>query len=116
MGELFAALLRMTQEAVDHLDEWTDEQWAAFMEERTQLVIRIRRLDAELPEGDASRGQYRQETLQLAKWDELIVGKFNAIREEASGHLSKIGDFRKQKDAYDDAEPFIEAYFVDQKW
>lgn len=116
MDELFASLVSLTEEAALRADSLENEELAAFMEKRTQLLIKIRRLDAELPDGAPERLRYREAAKRLAEWDKVIIRRMEQLKSEASEHMGKLNDFRKQKDAYGDADAVIDSYFVDKKW
>ncbi len=116
MDELFASLVSLTEAAAAQVETMEEEQWAVFMEERTQLLIQIRRLDAQLPDGAAERLRFQDEVKRLAGWDALLISRMEELKAEASEHMGKITDFRKQKDAYDGEDAVVDSYFVDKKW
>jgi len=116
MDELFAALMELTRNASVRADDLTIEQWNDFMEARTQLLVQIRRLDAQLPDDAIERRSFSNEVRQLAEWDRLIVGRFEVLKADAAEQLGKISDFKKQKDAYDGTDQNADSFFFDTKW
>jgi hypothetical protein len=116
MDELFAALVNLTEEASHRAETMDTEQWAEFMEERTKLLIRIRRIDAQLPDGASERLRYQEAAKRLAEWDVVIVQSMEALKAEALEHMGNINDFRKQKDAYNGVDIAADGYFVDKRW
>ncbi|MFC3799877.1 hypothetical protein [Cohnella sp. GCM10012308] len=115
MDELFSELLQITEDAAARREQLTDDDWKAFMRQRTDLMIRIRRLNAEQPEDPELRRAFKPIVDQLLVLDTLIVGQMNTIKEEASGHLRGIQDGRRQKQAYELEEIMEEGFFVDKR-
>ncbi|MEK0313778.1 hypothetical protein [Cohnella sp. 56] len=115
MDKLFEQLLELTEEAAAHLEQMTDEDWQTFMARRTDLMIQIRREDAELDEDAPIRLQLRLIADRLARLDRQIVAHMTSLRDEASRQLRSIKDGRKQKQVYEQEELMEEGYFVDKR-
>ncbi|CAI6084390.1 hypothetical protein [Cohnella sp. JJ-181] len=115
MDELFNELLRITEEAAASREQLTDEQWKAFMRQRTDLMIRIRRMDAELPEGAEVRRAFKPIVERLAMLDAQLIGQMHEVKEEAARQLRGIHAGRRQKQAYELEEIMEEGFFVDKR-
>lgn len=115
MDELFNELLRITEDAAANRERLTDDEWKAFMRQRTDLMICIRRLNAEQPDDPGPRQAFKPIVDRLFALDAQIIGQMQALKEEAARHLRGIQDGRRQKQAYEMEEIMDEGYFVDKR-
>lgn len=115
MDELFNELLRITEDAAANRERLTDDEWKTFMRQRTELMLRIRRLNAEQPDDPGLRQSIKPIVDRLFVLDTQIIGQMHAVKEEAARHLRGIQDGRRQKQAYELEEVMEEGFFVDKR-
>ncbi|MDI4650363.1 hypothetical protein [Cohnella hashimotonis] len=115
MDELFVELLQITEEAAIHRERLTDEDWKTYMTKRTELFIKIRRVDAELEPSSPIRLKMTPFVQRLSELDILLLNQMRSIKDEAALHLRGIQDGRRQKQAYEVTEIMEEGFYVDKR-
>ncbi|WP_409343781.1 flagellar protein FliT [Paenibacillus sp. MBLB4367] len=111
MHDAFQQLDELTARLVRHLDKATFDDIERFMQERSDLIDHISKLDLT---GDLHRaaGQMVQNVLVH---DKAIMNRMMQLRNEASEGLSKLSTARVQRSAYDGGDAYNEGLFFDRK-
>lgn len=100
MDELFDELVRVTQGAAERAGSLHVDELDQLMNDRMQLLVKIRRIDAQLPEGAPERLRYRDHVSKIKQCESIILRRMNELKWEASEHLERFSDYHKQKEAY----------------
>lgn len=97
MDELIRSLDLLTREMMSRLQEATYEELVVFVEERQKLVDSIAEKAAIYPSSAAQK----QEIHRILGYDNELLDRMNALRQEAQNFLQKRGQAKIQRSAYE---------------
>lgn len=97
MDELIRSLDLLTREMMSRLQEATYEELVVFVEERQKLVDSIAEKVAIYPSSAAQK----QEIHRILGYDNELLDRMNALRQEAQNFLQKRGQAKMQRNAYE---------------
>lgn len=110
MDELVDKLERLTRDAVERLDSLTYEKLEQFVLDREEIVNKL----IDLGISSMELEMYRRRVLNLLSYDEAIMKKMKAFKNEAVEKLKKKTAASVQKSAYESNHP-MESLFFDRK-
>lgn len=90
-------LLESASRLMDRLGEAEFEELVAFVEQREQFVDQLRAN----PLSEEERRQLADDVHKLLSFDEAIVDRMLALKDEAASGLVRLKGARTQKTAYD---------------
>lgn len=110
MDELIHSLDMLTREMMDGLQEVTYEELEDFVEERQKLVDSITQEVEICPATPAQK----QEINRILSHDNELLDRMNALRQEAQNFLTKRGQAKVQRNAYETAYT-PDSFLMDRK-
>lgn len=100
MAPTLDQLVRLTSDFVARIETASLEEFAKYMEARTELFLALRR--EMLADEQGAAVQNREQLAQLLACDKQIIARMEQLRAEAEQELGKISGGRLAKATYED--------------
>ncbi|OWA36190.1 hypothetical protein B9G55_10090 [Saccharibacillus sp. O16] len=94
---LLDQLQQMAEETVERLTELDEEEFEEFAERRQQLTDRLEGLRSAITDRD------RQQINYILRFDEVILRRMHALKDEAGHWMEQQSKIKVQKGAYQQA-------------
>lgn len=99
----------LSEEAIEKLDEMDEEEFEQFSSFREKLTERLMELRSEVTDEDRSRIEY------ILKFDQQILQRMHALKDEAGHWMEQQGKIKVQKGAYQQAYAANSMFFDHRK-
>lgn len=105
---LLGKLQEITEEAVQHLDQWDHEEFTRMTETREEIMKELQLLRSEIND------QHREMIQNILGFDSSILRRMHQLKDEAGEWTQKQGVIRVQQNAYHQSY-MIDGLFIDQR-
>ena len=108
LTEILEKIRHETGEALNHMYDWTEEDFVGFLERREEYVLAMEPYRSQVNELD------KQNITEIMESDTLIRSRMHFLMEEAGEHLKQFGGARVQQKGYQN-QYTMDGLFIDKR-